>query len=93
VWELWTRLRAVGLVEQNSFVLPASQALIADATGLSHVHVSRTLSRMEREKLLRRLDRRYQILDPARFRQIAQVEDITASRRLPDAVAARLKRY
>lgn len=93
VWELWTRLRAVGLVEQNSFTLPANQALIADATGLSHVHVSRTLSRMQREKLLRRLDRRYQILDPPRFRQIAQVEDFTASRRLPDAVAARLKRY
>lgn len=93
VWELWTRLRAVGLVEQNTFTLPANQALIADATGLSHVHVSRTLSRMAREKLLRRLDRRYQILDPARFRQIAQVEDVTASRRLPDAIAARLKRY
>ena len=93
VWELWSRLRAVGLVEQNTFSVPANQALIADATGLSHVHVSRTLSRMAREKLLRRLDHRYQILNPARFRQIAQVEDFTASRRLPDSVAARLKRY
>lgn len=93
VWELWARLRAVGLAEENTFSLPANQALIADATGLSHVHVSRTLGRMEREKLLRRVERRVQILDPARFRQIAQVEEFTASRRLPDAVAARLKRY
>jgi len=93
VWELWTRLRAVGLAQENTFWLPANQAMIADATGLSHVHVSRTLSRMAREKLLRRLDHQYRILDPARFRQIAQVEDVIASRRLPDAVAARLRRY
>lgn len=93
VWELWSRLRAVGLAEAQAFSLPATQGLIADATGLSHVHVSRTLGRMEREGLLRRLEHRYQILDPARFRQIAQVDEFTSSRRLPDAVAARLKRY
>ena len=93
VWELWTRLRAVGLAEQQSFALPATLELIADATGLSHVHVSRTLSRMEREGMLRRVDRRYDILDPARFRQIAQVEEQSGSRRLPDAVAERLGRY
>jgi CRP-like cAMP-binding protein len=74
IWELWMRLRAVGLATEQSFELPATQDLIADATGLSHVHVSRTLGRMGREGLIQRTDHRYRILQPSRLMALAQVD-------------------
>jgi CRP-like cAMP-binding protein len=41
--ELLVRLRAVELVENHAFKLPLTQAELGDATGLSTVHVNRTL--------------------------------------------------
>lgn len=45
--ELATRLRAAGLAgDDGSYALPLTQAELADATGLSVVHVSRTLQEL-----------------------------------------------
>lgn len=52
--ELHERLRSAGLAEEESFVLPVGQAAIADALGLSYVHVSRVLSHLERNGLIAR---------------------------------------
>lgn len=93
IWELWARLATVGLVTDHAFDLPANQDMIADATGLSHVHVSRTLSRMEREGLIRRTDRRYRILDPARLQVIAQVDEDLQVGRLPRQIQDLLNRF
>ncbi len=41
--ELLVRLRAVDLVEDHAFTLPATQAELGDAFGLSTVHVNRVL--------------------------------------------------
>ncbi|MBE7184976.1 MAG: Crp/Fnr family transcriptional regulator [Methylobacterium mesophilicum] len=41
--ELYTRLKAVGLVENGSFTLPINQAELGDTMGLSPVHVNRSL--------------------------------------------------
>lgn len=75
LWELWTRLRVVQLADAEGFEMPASQELIADAAGLSYVHVSRTLRRLDREGLVRRSNRSWRILDPARIARIAQITD------------------
>ena len=41
--ELLVRLRAVELVEDHAFDLPVTQAELADALGISNVHVNRVL--------------------------------------------------
>ena len=50
--ELRDRLAAVGLAEGGSFTLNATQEMLADATGLSLVHVNRVLQQMRRDRLL-----------------------------------------
>src|SRR3984893_16702310 len=52
ILELLTRLRAVGLGEELSYVLPLTQELIADVLGLSGPHVSRMLRLMRGEGLV-----------------------------------------
>ena len=44
--ELLARLQVVGLVTDNSYELPITQAEIGDTTGLSFVHVNRSLQQL-----------------------------------------------
>jgi CRP-like cAMP-binding protein len=46
--ELHDRLQAVGLVKDESFRLPLTQEVFADALGLSIVHINRTLQQLRR---------------------------------------------
>ena len=41
--ELYLRLEAVGLVQDDSFSLPITQSTMSDTMGLSHVHMNRAL--------------------------------------------------
>lgn len=50
--EVMTRMRVLGMAEGQTCELPLTQAEIADATGLSNVHVSRTLGELRRDGLL-----------------------------------------
>ena len=50
--EIGSRLRSAGRVSGHSFVCPVTQAEIADATGLSSVHVNRMLQDMRSEGLI-----------------------------------------
>jgi CRP-like cAMP-binding protein len=50
--ELYLRLQSVGLVEAWSFQLPVTQVELADALGLSPVHVNRVLQDLRREGLI-----------------------------------------
>ena len=92
-WELWTRLRAVNLASGDGFELPATQELIADAAGLSFVHVSRTLRQLQRDGLIRRSHKNWQILDVARLRELAQITGGLHLGPLPRQTQQRLKRY
>lgn len=86
IWELWSRLRGVGLARDHTFELPATQDMLADATGLSTVHVSRTLNRLERDDIIQRQRQRWRILDPDRLAHLAQMEQAPGPRRLPRRV-------
>ena len=46
------RLRAVGLVDGQAYQLPITQAELGDATGLSTVHVNRTLQELRGNNLI-----------------------------------------
>ncbi len=46
------RLKPVGLVESGGFLVPLTQEILADALGLSCVHLNRTLQQVRRDRLL-----------------------------------------
>ncbi|MEA1832231.1 Crp/Fnr family transcriptional regulator [Methylobacterium durans] len=50
--ELFIRLRAVGLTEGDSCILPVTQVDLGDATGLSNVHVNRVLQELRADGLI-----------------------------------------
>jgi CRP-like cAMP-binding protein len=50
--ELFVRLRLVGLADEGGYKLPVTQADIADATGLTSVHVNRMLKKLRDDRLL-----------------------------------------
>jgi CRP-like cAMP-binding protein len=50
--EIYERLRPVGLVEGNTCSLPVTQMDLADATGLSVVHLNRTLQELRAAGLI-----------------------------------------
>jgi CRP/FNR family transcriptional regulator len=52
--ELADRLATAGFATNGSFILHATQKMLGDATGLSAVHVSRTMRAMEDERLIER---------------------------------------
>ena len=52
VCELYVRLRAVRLADDGLCEMPITQADLADATGLSPVHVNRTLQELRHSNLL-----------------------------------------
>ena len=51
--EMHFRMKRVGLVEDNRLSLPVTQEELGDATGLTSVHINRTLQRLRRENLIR----------------------------------------
>ncbi|MBV8912585.1 MAG: winged helix-turn-helix domain-containing protein, partial [Acetobacteraceae bacterium] len=50
--ELATRLQAVGLAKDGACDLPITQGELADATGLSTVHVNRVIQELRRDGLI-----------------------------------------
>ncbi|RAK58363.1 Crp/Fnr family transcriptional regulator [Phenylobacterium hankyongense] len=50
--ELQRRLEQAGLGDSQRFPLPLTQEILADALGLSIVHVNRTLQQLRRERLI-----------------------------------------
>ncbi len=70
--ELHARLESVGLASHNGFQAPVTQAILAQALGLSLVHLSRTLRQMRREGAIAFEPGRIEILKPDALAQAAQ---------------------
>lgn len=68
--EFALRLRALGLVDEYRYELPMTQEQIADATGLTPVHVNRVLKELGRLGLIVRDKRAVSIADWDRLRQV-----------------------
>jgi CRP-like cAMP-binding protein len=66
--ELVVRMRAVGLAEDHRCELPMTQMELADATGISTVHVNRTLQELRR-KLITLKGGKLQVLDWLRLKE------------------------
>ena len=74
LYEMLVRYRVVGLSDNHSFPFPVTQELLADATGMTPVHVNRTLSELKAEGLIRWKDKTVSILDPPRLKEVAQFD-------------------
>ncbi|MDW5376595.1 Crp/Fnr family transcriptional regulator [Halomonas sp. HP20-15] len=61
--ELYYRLKRIDATFTHDFTLPLSQRDMSRLLGMTTVHISRTLTELEREGLLRKTRRNVQILD------------------------------
>ena len=68
--EFALRLSHAGLASEQGYELPMTQEQLADATGLTPVHVNRTLQELGRQGLIERDRRSVTIVDWERLRQI-----------------------
>ena len=72
--EFAARCEAAGLGAQERLRLPMTQEHIADATGLTAVHVNRMLSALRAEGVISGAGKYLQIADPARMREVADFD-------------------
>ncbi|CAO4181269.1 Crp/Fnr family transcriptional regulator [Methylorubrum extorquens] len=70
--EVLLRLRAVGLTTETSCKLPLTQVDLADTTGITPVHVNRSLRELRRRELIELEGGRLKILDYAGLRALAE---------------------
>ncbi len=73
--EMFTRLRVVGMTQGNTCRFPITQSDLADATGITAVHLNRTLQDMRRDGLLELRAKRLTIHDMDRLRRVAMFND------------------
>jgi CRP-like cAMP-binding protein len=69
--ELHQRLTIAGLALGSTMVMPLTQEVMADALGLSIVHLNRVLQRFRRERLIEMGGRRTTLLEPQLLAEIA----------------------
>lgn len=74
VCEVHARLHHVGLAPDGSFGLPLTQDDLADALGLTPVHVSRTLKRLREEGLMTFRRGQIVVTDMPRLKELAQFD-------------------
>lgn len=72
--EIHHRLRGAGLAGPDSFQTRLTQVDMADALGLSSVHVNRTVGELRKEGIIRLDTRRVEILDHGRLARAAQFD-------------------
>lgn len=72
--EMLIRLEVIGMVRDTSFDLPLTQEQLADATGLSIVHVNRTLQSLRRDNLISSSGSRISVKNPAKLQEAASFD-------------------
>lgn len=73
--EMWMRMKTVGLVRDDGFDLPLTQAELGDTVGLTPVTVNRVLQRLRAEELITFKGKHLAILDVGRLKAIAGFDD------------------
>ena len=74
--EFGLRLEVARLSDRARYDFPMSQEQLADATGLTPVHVNRTLKALEADGLIERDKRHFRILDWSRMRDVAGFSEL-----------------
>jgi len=71
ILEIHERLSIVGLAGETTVSIPLTQEIMADALGLSVVHLNRTLQQLRRNQLIEFKGGLVKLLEPARLADIA----------------------
>jgi CRP-like cAMP-binding protein len=87
ICELFVRHQAVGLVTDRSFEFPITQGELADAMGLSPVHVNRTLQELRGRGLISERGRRLTILDWDGLKQVGEFDPVYLHQAPTDEIA------
>ena len=74
ICEMFLRLRAVGLTEDDSFKLPLTQAELGDSLGLSTVHVNRVVQELRAKGLITWWGETLVIDDWERLQELAEFD-------------------
>jgi CRP-like cAMP-binding protein len=74
--ELFVRLKAVDLIEDETFDLPITQTELADAIGASTVHVNRVLQELRADGLIRSRGTQVHILDWERLKAVGDFDPL-----------------
>jgi CRP-like cAMP-binding protein len=74
--ELYVRLKLVGLAGENRYPLPLKQADLADASGLTSVHVNRMLRKLRNDEILTFRGGEVVIHDWERLQRVAEFNPI-----------------
>jgi len=80
--ELYLRARNIGLADNGDFAMPLSQVVLADALGMTPVHINRVLKELRIAGALALQRNRATILDPVKLVQIAGFDENYLHRRL-----------
>jgi CRP-like cAMP-binding protein len=72
--ELWTRLSWVGETDGDSFFFPLTQEMLADALGLSVMHIHRMLHDLQSAELIAIEDRRIWLRDRRALTELAEFD-------------------
>ncbi|MEO6609033.1 MAG: helix-turn-helix domain-containing protein, partial [Aestuariivirga sp.] len=73
---LTERLRLIGLVKDNEFSCPLSQNDIADALGLTAIHINRVLRQLRESKLMVFKENLVHILDSNGMKALAGYDEV-----------------
>ena len=82
ICELYLRARGIGLATDAAFTLPLSQAVLADALGMTAVHINRVLKALRLVGAMALQRGSVTILDPVKLVQIAGFDENYLHRRL-----------
>lgn len=82
VCELYLRARNIGLTGEGEFALPLSQVVLADALGMTTVHINRVLKELRLAGAMALKRGSVTILDPAKLVNIAGFDENYLHRRL-----------
>jgi CRP-like cAMP-binding protein len=74
ICEVFMKLKAVGITDGNSFDFPITQSEIGDATGLSTVHVNRSIMELRKDQLIILEKGRCTIPDLSRLEEAAMFD-------------------
>ncbi len=86
VCELYLRARNIGLTGDGEFALPLSQLVLADALGMTAVHINRVLKELRLAGAMALKRGSVTILDPAKLIHIAGFDENYLHRRLRQLV-------
>lgn len=71
-YEMLVRYRLIGQAADGAFNFPVTQEELADATGLTPVHINRTLKQLREEGLVELRGRSLRVLDPPGLKRAAR---------------------